>query len=177
MKENSIAPQQTLARRLTIGFVAGVLALVVNTALLQAASMAGIETGRGGLLRLTEMLLERLVHFVSSAKPGSHVSVLPVSAHWFLTFFRIATGLFMAELYACVLEPKLPKGIWKQGLIFGTAVWLFNSFVVLPSTGGGIAGSRHLGLPGILCFAVAHIAFFISLALIFHYLARRKSSE
>ncbi len=46
-------------------------------------------------------------------------------------------------------------------------MWLLNAFVVLPLIGEGIAGSRHLGLPGIVGFAVIHTVFFVLLALLY----------
>jgi hypothetical protein len=149
--------------------VAGAIATVVNSALLQVASLEGIETAHGGLLRLTEMLLERVAHLLLPAMPGGHAPLLPISAHWFQTVFHFATGLFMAELYVIVLEPTLPPDIGEKWVIYGTVVWLFNSFVVLPLIGEGVAGSNHLGLPGIFCFAIAHMAFFISLSIIVQY--------
>jgi hypothetical protein len=177
LKQNPTAPQQTLARRLAIGLVAGAIATVVNSALLQAASLEGIETAHAGLLRLTEMLLERVAHLLLPAMPGGHAPLLPISAQWFQTVFHFATGLFMAELYVIVLEPTLPQGIWEKGVIYGTVVWLFNSFVVLPLIGEGVAGSDHLGLPGIFCFAIAHMAFFISLSINVQYFVQGYFNE
>jgi hypothetical protein len=175
LKQNPIALQQTLARRLAIGLGAGAIATVVNSALLQAASLEGIDTAHGGLLRLTEMSLERVAHLSLPTTPGGHAPLLPIFAYWFQTVFHFATGLFMAELYVIVLEPKVPQGVWGKGVIYGTVVWLFNSFVVLPLIGEGVAGSGHLSLSGIFCFAIAHMAFFISLSIIVQYLFRNTS--
>jgi hypothetical protein len=39
---------------------------------------------------------------------------------------------------------------WLGGVISATAVWLINAFIVLPTIGKGIAGSRGLTLAGSL---------------------------
>ncbi len=50
----------------------------------------------------------------------------------------------MALFYAFVLERRLWGRPLLKTLIYGTAVWLCNSLFVLPLTGEGLAGSRHL---------------------------------
>jgi hypothetical protein len=88
-----------------------------------------------------------------------------MEAAWFQTAFHLATGLGMAELYAMFLESRLPAGKWKQAMLYGGVVWLFNSLLVLPLINEGFWGARHLRLEGMFAFALAHMAFFFVLCL------------
>jgi len=106
-----MALQQTLVRRLAIGLAAGAIATVVNSGLLRAASMAGIETAHGGLLRPTEMLLERVAHLLLPAMRGGHAPLLPISAPWFQTLFHIATGLFLANIGKLDYTPSVDSAL------------------------------------------------------------------
>ena len=93
---------------------------------------------------------------------------LPIPAgRAFQAGFHIVVGLAMALLYALVLEPVLRGPSWLRGLIYAVAVWLANAAVVLPATGEGFAGSRHLTLAGMVWFAAAHTLFFVVLAVLY----------
>src|SRR6202049_2836833 len=86
--------------------------------------------------------------------------------------FHLAVGIVMALVYADVLEPALPGGDAQKGALYAIAVWLLNAFVVLPATGEGFAGSAHLTLAGITCFAAPHTLFFMVLAMAYGALRR-----
>jgi hypothetical protein len=85
----------------------------------------------------------------------------------FQTGFHFVVGLAMALFYALVLEPWIRAPSWLRGVLFATAVWLINAFIVLPSIGEGIAGSRNLTLAGMVWFAAAHTLFFLVLGTLF----------
>ena len=76
----------------------------------------------------------------------------------------------MAIFYAYILDQRLYGRPLVKGLLYGTAVWLFNAFVVLPLTGQGIAGSAHLNAIGMISFAIAHMVFFEVLSVLYGYL-------
>ncbi len=82
----------------------------------------------------------------------------------------------MAIFYAYILDQRLYGHPLVKGLLYGTAVWLFNAFVVLPLTGEGIAGSGHLNAIGMISFAIAHMAFFEVLSVLYGCLLFRVSS-
>jgi uncharacterized membrane protein YagU involved in acid resistance len=139
-------------------------------ALLSAASAAGITTAHGGLLRLFEETVRRLAPLLHVGAQANQWSILPVSAVWFQNGFHVITGLFMAIFYAYILDQRLYGRPLVKGLLYGTAVWLFNAFVVLPLIGQGIAGSAHLNAVGMISFAIAHMAFFEVLSVLYGYL-------
>lgn len=151
-------------------FAAGSIAIAINTSLLQMADWIPLQTAHGGLLKLIIQLLggqlngSALVGFWLGAGLPS-----PDSAT-FKIGFHVLVGLLMAEFYAFVLEPILVGNTWRKSLIFALIVWLANAFILLPLTGEGIAGSRHLSLAGMGYFAVAHTLFFVLLALIYEQL-------
>jgi uncharacterized membrane protein YagU involved in acid resistance len=145
--------------------------------MLEAATILGIPTAHGGLLRLTETALEQTIRLIAVVKPIAHHPILPVASPWFQNLFHVATGLLMAIVYVFIVEPRLPGGAFGKGLTYGAAAWLFNSFVVLPLIGEGPLGIHHLRVLGIICFAVAHLAFFVTLSLTFRYLRRNLSGE
>jgi hypothetical protein len=144
--------------RAAAALLAGAVAIVVNTAALAAAALVPLETARGGLLRLLVMLT------------GGAVPVPAGSA--FQTGFHIAVGLAMALVYAYALEPYLRGPGWVRGLVYAAAAWLANALVVLPATGEGFAGGRHLTLAGMAWFAAAHTLFFVLLAILYARLRR-----
>lgn len=139
--------------RTIAALLAGAVAIALNTAALAAADLVPLATAHGGLLRLLVMLT------------GGALPIPAGSA--FQAGFHIAVGLMMALLYALVLEPMLRGPSWLRGLIYAVAVWLANAGVVLPATGEGFAGSRHLSLAGMAWFAAAHTLFFIVLAVLY----------
>jgi hypothetical protein len=133
--------------------LAGAVALVLNMAALAAADLVPLATAHGGLFRLLVILAGGGVHVPSG--PGVQAG------------FHVVVGLLMAQVYAVVLEPRLPGPSWQRGLLYAAAVWLANAAVVLPATGEGFAGSRHLGPAGMVWFAAAHTLFFVVLAVLY----------
>lgn len=148
--------------RTLAALLAGAVAIALNIAAPAAADLVPLATARGGLLRLLMMLTD---------------DVLPIPAgNAFQTAFHAIVGLAMALFYAWVLKPVLRGPSWFRGLIYAVAVWLANAAVVLPATGEGFAGSRHLTLAGMIWFAVAHTLFFIVLAVLYERFRGRHTS-
>lgn len=79
----------------------------------------------------------------------------------------------MAVIYAVLLEPRLRSSSLAKGVIYGSAVWIVNSLIVLPLIGQGMAGVYHLKAVGIVSFAIAHFAFLLTLSVLYAYLLRR----
>jgi hypothetical protein len=149
-----------LVSRAAAALVAGTIAIVLNTLILDAARLVPPAAGNGGLLRFLVML-------TGGAFPAPAGAV-------FQTAFHIVIGLAMALLYAFVLEPWMRVPSWLRGVLFATAVWLINALIVLPAIGEGIAGSRDLTLAGMAWFSGAHTLFFLVLAILF---ARLRSAR
>jgi len=147
------------ASRVIAALLAGAVAIVLNTAVLAAADLVPLATAHGGLLRLLVILT------------GGAIS--PTGAV-FQTGFHVAVGLAMAVFYAFILEPFLRGPSWLRGLLYALAVWLANAAIVLPATGEGFAGSRHLTLAGMVWFATAHTLFFVVQAVLYSRLRERQ---
>ena len=168
---------QNRKRRTYAALLSGAVASGVNMALLSAASAAGITTAHGGLLRLFENTVRHLAQLLHIVVQANQWSILSVSAVWFQNGFHVITGLFMALFYAYILDQRLYGRPLVKGLIYGTAVWLLNAFVVLPLTGEGIAGSAHLNAIGMISFATAHMAFFEVLSVLYGCLSVAKTNN
>ena len=146
---------------------AGALAIGANTALLAGADAIGFTTARGGLLRLLKDIAGGLAPFLGLEGVWKDMLAPATSGAFFQTAFHVVVGLLMAIFYAYVLEPLLPGRPWVKGLIYSGLVWLLNAFAVLPLIGEGIAGSRQLGIAGMVGFAVIHTVFFVLLAVLY----------
>ncbi|QKJ88662.1 hypothetical protein PMPD1_3748 [Paramixta manurensis] len=133
--------------------LAGGVAIVLNSAALAAADWVPLATAHGGLLRLLVML------------SGGALKVPSGSA--FQLFFHGVVGLAMALFYAWLLEPRMSGPAWRRGAYYGVFAWLANALIVLPATGEGFAGSRHLTLAGMWWFAAAHMLFFVLQAVLY----------
>jgi len=160
-----VSSNRTLPFRVFAALLAGMIALAANIALLSIASAAAIRTAHGGLF----LLLTRIIHPVAPSRSfmdGWKIFVPPVSQ----SVFHIVTGLVMAIFYALVLEPKLPGRRFFKGVAYGTAIWFLNTFLVLPLTDEGIAGSRHINTVGLIAFALAHMIFFLVLSVLYGFL-------
>lgn len=156
----------SIVRRAGQALVAGALALIPNFALLAVADALDIVTARGGFQRLVKLWT------------GPHFEVLGIAAWWratplpdpngpaFTVGFKIAVGLGMALVYA-IIEPRLPGRPLVKGFVYAGIVWLLNAALVLPLLGEGVAGIRNLTPVGIVAFAVAHTAFFLTLAFLY----------
>ena len=163
--------------RVSAALLSGAVASGANMVLLGTASAAGITTTRGGLLRLFEKTVRHLATSLHVVAKTNQWSILPVSAVWFQNGFHVITGLFMAIFYAYILDQRLYGRPLVKGLLYGTAVWLFNAFVVLPLTGEGIAGSAHLKAIGMISFAIAHMAFFEVLSVLYERLSEAETNN
>jgi hypothetical protein len=169
------AKQRTEPRRrepderspLVAALLAGSFAIAVNTALLALADAVDFTTARGGLLRLIRDLAGRAALALGLGDLWTDTLAPATTGPAFQTGFHIFVGVLMAVFYALVLEPVLPGKPLVKGLLYAALVWLLNAFVVLPATGEGVAGSSHLGLAGMVGFAVIHIVFFVLLALFY----------
>jgi hypothetical protein len=152
---------RTLPFRLLAALLAGSIALAANMALLSIAGAARIIAGQGGLLGLFATMIQ---HLAGSLRliDGLRNLQLPSQA-----IFHIVTGLAMAVAYALMIEPRLPGRPFSKGLVYGTFVWCFNAFLVLPLIGEGIAGSRNVNTVGLIVFAVAHMTFFLALSMLY----------
>lgn len=163
--------RRTLLFRLLAAVLAGTVAIAANMALLSFANNAGITTGNGGLLRLFAMMIQRLAWFLHLIDDRSN---LPLPS---LAVFHIVTGLAMAVAYVLIIEPKLPGRPFSKGLVYGTVIWCFNAFLVLPLIGEGIAGSRNVNAVGQIVFAVAHMTFFLALSMLYETLCSVGGTE
>jgi hypothetical protein len=149
--------------------LAGLIAIVANTLILEAADWIPLVTARGGLLKLLRI-------YFSGPLAGLGVADLWASLHLpgpdtgvFKSGFHIVVGLAMAVFYGLVLEPLLPGSPLAKGLAYALLVWLANAFIVLPWIGEGVAGSRYLSAAGMIYFAMAHTVFFVGLAVLYPY--------
>jgi hypothetical protein len=129
--------------------ISGTIAILANMAALALCDLAGVATAHGGLLKLVRM-----------------VTGLPSMGTAGQQAFHVLVGLAMALAYGLALEPRLPGKALTKGLIYAALVWIANAALVLPLTGEGFAGHRHITLLGILLFAAAHTLFFALLAVI-----------
>jgi len=159
--------QTNFARATTLGLLSGLIAILINTAILAAADWIPLVTARGGLLKLLTLYLSDT--FVNLGIYNYWVSLnLPsVNSAIFKNSFHILIGLVMAVFYACILEPRLVGSAWFKGLVYAIAIWVINSIIVLPLIGEGFAGSKSLTLAGMGYFAVAHTTFFVLLAVLY----------
>jgi hypothetical protein len=153
MKNTSRFLRFDLLIRLRTGFIAGFVAILVNTGMLIAADRFHIVTARGGLLTL-------LLKFVASTPPR-------IATTWgFQQLFHIIVGVAMAGGYAILLGNLRWKAVWK-GLFAALIVWIANACVVLPLIGQDFAGSRVLTSFGMFIFAIAHTIFFVLTAILY----------
>lgn len=155
------------SRKLGAALIAGLIAIVVNTLLLEGADWIPLVTARGGLLKLLKMYSAMPFPSLGVADLWAALHLPAADTHAFKTGFHIVVGLLMAVFYAFLLEPILPGSALAKGLVFALLVWLANAFIVLPWIGEGLAGSRYLSAAGMIYFAFAHTVFFVLLALLY----------
>jgi hypothetical protein len=147
--------------------IAGLIAIIANTLLLEAADLIPLVTARGGLLKLLKIYLSAPLADLGVAGLWASLPLPAPDSHAFKTAFHIVFGLLMAVFYAYVVEPLLPGTALMKGLLFALLIWLANAFIVLPWIGEGTAGSANLNTGGMIYFAVAHTGFFVVLALLY----------
>lgn len=139
-------------------FVAGLIAITVNTLVLKAAPLLDITAESGGLLKL---LIMKIGSYVSP----DLLSYFKTSTFWLL--FHYAIGFGMVLLYVYVFEPLLPGKGWLKGSIFSLLPWIINAFLVLPLLGQGIIGIYQLSTAGIIYFFIANWIFGLVLGLVY----------
>lgn len=164
-------PRNSLLWCGSVGVVSGLLATAANVLLLHAAAALHIVTAKGGLFRLLRLALIA----ASTHLPGIIALFLSWISYWLLRnqeAFHWVTGIGMAMFYTIVIAPSIRHTWLRAALVFGTAVWLFNSFVVLPLLGEGVAGARTLSAAGMLAFSMAHFTFFYVLGWLTDYSTR-----
>lgn len=163
----------TFWRATIFGLIAGSIAILINIVLLSAADLIPLVTAKGGLLKLLTPYISPLLAKLGVTHLWSSMHLPGAQTTTFKTVFHIMVGLGMALFYVYLLKTRLPGPPWLKGTIYAAAIWLANAFLVLPSIGEGIAGSRSLGLPGMVYFAVAHTVFFVLLAVLYDRLVRQ----
>ena len=88
--------------------LAGLIAIVVNTLILEAADWIPLVTARGGLLKLLKIYFSDPLAQVGIANLWSSLHLPGPDTGLFKSGFHIVVGLLMAVFYAFVLEPILP---------------------------------------------------------------------
>ncbi len=160
-------------RRLLAALAAGIIALIPNELILQAADVIGLATAHGGLLALVRILATKIFDAIKlggfwsgSIQPGT-------TSPGFQVGFHVVVAIGMAVFHAIFLEPRLRMHTLAKGLLYGTVVWLLNAFLVLPATQQGLIGLEHINAAGAIWFAAAHFAFFVTLAWAFDKILKR----
>jgi hypothetical protein len=156
--------------------LAGLIAIIANTLVLEAADLIPLVTARGGLLKLLKIYLSAPFAGLGIADLWASLPLPTPDSHAYKTGFHIFVGMLMALFYAYVVEPLLPGTALMKGLLYALAVWLANAFIVLPWIGEGIAGSANLDAGGMIYFAFAHTVFFVLLALLYARFTRARAS-
>jgi len=155
--------------------LAGLIAIIANTLVLEGADLIPLVTARGGLLKLLKIYLSAPLANLGIAGLWASLPLPAPDSHAFKTGFHIFVGLLMAVFYAYVLEPLLPGTAPMKGLLYALFVWLANAFIVLPWIGEGIAGSANLDADGMIYFAFAHTMLFVLLALLYACFTRARA--
>jgi hypothetical protein len=132
---------------LRAALLAGLIAILANTAILIMADRFHVITARGGLLTLLLAII---------GPPIPHA----IATWQFQQFFHIAVGIAMLTVYAATLG-RLSVPAIAKGLFATAVVWLANAAFILPAIGQGFAGSSILSPWGMTIFAVAHTLFFL----------------
>ncbi|HVY17198.1 MAG TPA: hypothetical protein VHB27_18385 [Rhodopila sp.] len=152
--------------RLNASLLAGLVAILVNTAALKLADAIGLATAHGGLLRLIGPWIGTPLGWLGVSNLWRSMGGPPASSAAFQTGFHIVVGLAMGVFYAFAIDPIRRGKALLKGLLYAAAVWCLNAAVVLPLTGEGFAGARHLSVAGMVWFGAAHTLFFVVLALL-----------
>jgi hypothetical protein len=150
--------------RLIGSMIAGAPAILINTFLLKLAELFGIATAAGGLLILIKPLASKPLAWSGISALWSEFGWMATEGPAFQLAFHLTVGLLMAIVYAYFVEPHIQGKFYRKGLIYSFAVWLLNTLVVLPLTGEGIGGSKHLNSIGMIWYLFAHTSFFLLLA-------------
>ena len=155
------------SHRSSAAVCSGFIALIPNVLLLQLADVVGLATAHGGLLALMRIPAAYLAGVIGLDGFWSG-SVQPwTQSPSFQLGFHVFVAIGMAVFYVVFLERRLRMSPLFKGLLYGAAVWLLNALFVLPETGEGFIGLKHINAVGAIWFAVAHFAFFVTLACAF----------
>lgn len=156
------------APQLRSGLIAGFIAITINTLVLKAAPLLGIQAESGGLLKLLMLHLRSLFAKWGLAGwlPDPHGLGLWIGFHYL-------TGFGMVFLYVFLFQPLLPGKGWLKGSVFSLLPWLINSTIVLPLLGQGWLGMHQLPVSGIVYFFVANWLFGASLGFFYEKLFGR----
>lgn len=140
-------------------WLAGFVAISVNTIMLKSAKPLGIVAEGGGLLRLNVLYLGPLFQRLGISTWWKSKGLPPLSSLSFWLAFHYGTGFVMVFVYTQVFERLLPGRGLAKGSAFSLLPWLINSLVVLPLIGGGTFGRRQLPFSGMVYFFVANWSF------------------
>src|SRR5215469_12129369 len=97
--------------------LAGIVAITVNTVLLDAAARRGLDTGNGVLLRLIRPWIGPLLDRTGLAHAWLTVGLPGPESHEFLLGFHIFIGMLMALTYGYG-EHLLTWKPWVKGLAY-----------------------------------------------------------
>lgn len=170
MKQDRLNQMNMLCPSIRYALLAGFIAIAINTGLLKLADFIPLQTAHGGLLKLLQLLLGDSLRAIGLTNIWLSAGLPAADTAIFKLGFHVLIGLFMAVIYAVILEPLLNGSAVKKGLLYALLVWLMNACVILPYIGEGFAGSHQLTLAGMLYFAVAHTIFFVFLSVIYEHL-------
>lgn len=113
--------------------VAGAVAITVNILVLDGFDAAGVVTARGGLRNLVRAWLSGPLTRAGVDGAWTPLGLPGPDAAPFKTGFKVGVGLLMALAYALLLEPVLPGGRLRKGLLAAIPFWLLNTMAVRPS--------------------------------------------
>ena len=156
--------------------LAGLIAILINTALLHMADFIPLKVQGAGLFKGLKLVFGGFV--VQTPLPALWTQLhlpAPESAE-FKFWFHAVVGLVMAVVYVALLEPRSPDPAWVTGLLYALLAWLLNAFVLLPAIGEGVAGVRQSTPAGIAYYAMAHTVFFVLMAVLYARLRLRPRS-
>lgn len=173
---NQVTPGSRIspaAMSLGAALLAGLIAILLNTALLHLADLIPLKVQAGGLFRLLQLVFGSLVAKTSIPALWSELHFPPPGSAAFKFWFHLAIGLVMAVVYAAFFEPRLPGSAWVKGALYALLAWLLNAFVLLPLIGDGVAGVRQTTAAGIAYYAMAHTVFFVLMAVLYARLRHR----
>lgn len=152
---------------LRAALLAGLVAVLVNTLLLDLARLIPLEVQGVALLKLLKLGLGDALARTSLAEAWNRLHLPAPDSAIFKAVFHIAVGLAMAVVYALLVEPLLRGPAWSKGLLYALLAWLLNAFALLPAIGEGVAGHDKVSLAGIVYYAVAHMVFFVLMAMLY----------
>lgn len=166
-----------IARRLWTSLAAGATAIAINSFILFAADWIPLVTAHGGLLKLIKPFVAGPLQTSGVAFLWRTLNLPAPQTMVFKIGFHVAVGLAMAVAYGFVFEPVLRGPAWLKGLLYAAFAWIMNAFIVLPSIGEGVAGSRDLSFAGMAYFAFAHTVFFVLLAILYAQFRKRRTAN